>query len=97
MARCTNSRSDSVGMLHEGYESVSLVFGRVMCRSFRRAADKCNMYNIMLLCISPLEAEKINPRYALFRQLPRTLLVSCVPQNLIPRDPSRQEQETFFG
>jgi hypothetical protein len=40
------------------------------------------MYNIMLLCISPLEAESIKTRYALFRQLPRAILhdlFSCVP------------------
>ncbi len=34
----------------------------------------CNMYNIMLLCISPLEAESIKTHYALFRQLPRAIL-----------------------
>ena len=42
----------------------------------------CNMYNIMLLCISPLEAESIKTHYALFRQLPRAILhdlFSCVP------------------
>ena len=30
---------------------------------------------IILLCISPLEAESIKPRYELYRQLPRAILL----------------------
>ena len=29
----------------------------------------------MLLCLPPLEAESIKPRYALYRQLPRAILL----------------------